>query len=112
MATCIICKEVVDDPIFLRDKGVEGVNFASSQRKREDVVAHIGSAVHKKCRKRYVDKTDFPSRKSTSVDTNGTDNVIRKRSRLVTEERHNICLFCNTTVLMFRRMVARQRVLR
>ena len=79
MATCI-CKVVVDDPIFLRDKGVEEVNFASSQRKREDVVAHIGSVVHKKCCKRYVDKTDFPSRKSTSVDTNGTDNVIRKRS--------------------------------
>ena len=56
MATCIICKEVVDDPIFLRDKGVEGVNFASSQRKRKDVVAHIGSAVHKKYRKRYVEK--------------------------------------------------------
>ena len=93
MALCIICDKTVDDPILLTEKGANGVNFASEQRKRDDVVAHAGSAVHMECRKRYVDKSDFPSNKRKSNDSYNNNNVNRNRSRLGIEERHKFFYF-------------------
>ena len=79
MTFCIICNKAGDDPILLTEKGANGVNFASEQRKRDDVVAHAGSAVHMECRKLYVDKTDFPSSKRKSNDLYRTTLVVRDR---------------------------------
>ena len=91
---CIFKKET-DKPIFLIQKGADGVNNASSKRNL-DIVAVTGSIVCS-CRKHYVDKKNFSCNKQTDS-TNQEDPPIRKKRWSDVKERHQISLFCDNIV--------------
>ncbi|KAG7161135.1 hypothetical protein Hamer_G004782 [Homarus americanus] len=93
--TCPICREVLDvsDVVELRQKGADGINSASVQR-RDDVAVLAGEKVHITCRKRYINPKDIENKKRKKVEP-------PKRSARVSSSPFNSqtdCFFCGTIV--------------
>ena len=99
--SCPICKNSLEDGeqvCQIRQKGADGINQASLQRK-DDIVVSAGSKVHTTCRKRYTNPIDIKSH--LNQESKSTGSV--KRSARVSSGPFNSktdCLFCGCSIVV------------
>ena len=95
---CPICKEDVSDgkdKVVLRQKGSDGVNKASAERK-DSLRVQPGNVVHQKCRQMYVNKNQIAMflKKKEREPSKDVDEPRNLRSSEAPFNIKEQCLFC------------------
>lgn len=99
-ANCIICKKSLNgegDVVTLKEKGSEGINWASAERV-DNITTVPGQQVHQNCRREYCRPSSINrAKKSVSDETTSSRRSLTRKAEQCFSFKTD-CFFCGTKV--------------
>lgn len=92
---CVLCKDVGEKLVDVKDKGLKPINTAAIARGVEDHFP-VGSMVHEDCRRNYVSQRNIQQWKKSQEKSNNrcSRSVNVKRTRSLSPSYKKACFLC------------------